>query len=448
MGQFDSAIANLGQASTLVAGTSAQAPVDTARTKLQQLNGGVIAPPVPAWRANRAVGQWAGIPGTDNLVALLGDPSWAANIDASCGVALDENGRMYLPAGGGHATLGQGGWKSINLMWDLDSDNPKCNIIGTPFLDKNAWWDPVRLGSDGKAVVLWPCGPRSRTQPGAVVTCHTYNSLQSVYAAHAHDGVPRIGAWTRSAAVFDGVKDNDPNSPTFGKYCYTNGLEVEAMRLDGTWEAPGFYPNAPVTFDSTNTIDFATAVDRRDGKVYGATGLTDTLVVWDPKTRTAQKVKTTPIYPSRVRLTPMTRLPMAMDSKRNCLVAVVNNKTYPTEVGLSLMKIDVTTFTVTYTKITGDLVIPNTAEGRSIVVDEDNDRYLYFNFTTTAPIVFRLISIDPDSAVTTDIGPYPNAPSAGGVGYSADGRPQWNKALGGVAYLQGATKQIQFYPTR
>src|SRR5690348_16635857 len=83
----------------------------------------------PKWREGLPVGKWATVPGTDKLRSLLKDDGWAANIDASCGIGLDEQGNAYWLKPGGHATVPFGGWRNIDIEIRLATDTPTVELL-------------------------------------------------------------------------------------------------------------------------------------------------------------------------------------------------------------------------------------------------------------------------------------------------------------------------------
>jgi hypothetical protein len=73
-------------------------------------------------------------------------------------------------------------------------------------------------------------------------------------------------------------------------------------------------------------------------------------------------------------LPPLNRLPLEAEARRNALVSVVQRKG-----ALSLMSADVSSAAVTSKTMAGPPEPSKTQEGRGLVYDPDNDRYLYFD---------------------------------------------------------------------
>jgi hypothetical protein len=367
--------------------------------------------PYPLWRVNLPVGQWSPIPGTGTLTALLGDAPWAANIDASCGIALDEAGNAYWLAPGGHATTSYGGFRSVVLEDTHASDAPTVKLLLQP--------PPKSVAYDANGPI-YPGGPRYAD--GTPATRHTYYTTQPVDARHAHDGVPRILLVTASAGIFDGFRTPD------GKYYWQTGGQVEAFNLaTQQWEPAGTYPDLPEVADTF----YAVARDPRDGAIYAHASKG----TWrlDVTKRTWTKLA--------MALPGLNRLPLEVDTKRNALVSVVLRNG-----ALSLLRADLTSNAVSYTPVSGPLTGSATAQGRGLVYDPDGDRYLYLDYRVTNTLVSwaELYAIAPDTGVTTDLGALPKPwPTV-----AIDGRPKYSAALGGVVFAPRANVPALFLPTR
>lgn len=365
----------------------------------------------PKWREGLPVGTWATVPGTDKLRSLLKDDGWAANIDASCGIGLDEQGNAYWLKPGGHATVPFGGWRNIDIEIRLATDMPTVELL-TKSAPKSAVFD----AATDKPV--FPGGPRY--PDGSVATRHTYYTTQPVYAKHASDGVPRMLLVTTSAAIFDGFRNED------GKYYFTTGSQVESFRLDKhEWEPPQTFPDLP----ESDTF-YAIARDPRDGAIYAHASK----ALWKLDVTSRKWARLQAALPA------LNRHPMEVDTKRNALISVVQRKRQ-----LFLMSADLKSGEVTYKAITGPLKPGGTQEGRGLVYDPDNDRYLYFDHRVTNTLVSwaELYAISPDGEVT-DLGPLPKPwPTV-----ATDGRPKYSAALGGVVFAPRANVSALFLPTR
>jgi hypothetical protein len=371
--------------------------------------------PLPAWRQNKAVGQFFEIPNTANMTNVISYAPVSNNhtgpdyvIDVWNGLGVGPSSWWSVAAGG------HGSWENGVYSLELNTDVPK--------------WIMRDPGSNFSDVTY-----NSHYLDGRPCSRHTYFTTFYVPASQDRGGQERVMLLGLNAGYATGIPGG-----------YAGGPNVDSFNATaGRYEAAGTFQNIPFY---GNPAFYAYAQDPRTSDVYvlnDAGGLTSPIQKWTAKTGTWSLIQTALAYPDPNRLTSWSQRASLVDINRNRLVGFVNTiaQSVPAPVHLQFLDLGQAIPTPGTIAILGPLALVPFLDDQQLLHDRDNDRYLYFLQGSGITMVY---TINPDTGASAVLATIPVAPVHGGI-YT---RAAYFEKLGGVGYLPRYSSNIWFLPTR
>lgn len=347
------------------------------------------APP-PNWRTGLAKGMVHPIPNTSKLsgaTALATDPRTGNNtVDAWGGFSASDT-TLYCVANAGH---------------DAGNGNAGSNAVYLDDLSTaTAQWGCVNPGSPISEYTAYA----PRYLDGTALPRHCYYS--PVYLKSLNKTL-LMGCMGPYGSGFPTLPD--------GTKAFNGGMQVDAYdHGTNTWDPPAAWPPMPALL--YQTIVYSVCKDPRDETIY--VGGVMSLAKFVPSTKTWTMVAPSLHVDTEYRS-------ILVDPKRNLLRCFTAGFCY---------SFDMATWVETTTHLGLDVSFANYSR---VVYDPDNDVYIGSDGTTNT-----VWSIDPTTIVATAVGTWDVAPFNGPGAHM-----HYMPAIGGVVYLAGFSRNLQFWPTR